>query len=42
MAMLSQWIDGEGSRPVNWGTLIGSLEVADFVTLAQDLKLICS
>ena len=42
MAMLSQWIDGGGSWPVNWETLIWSFKVAGFGTLAQDLKLICS
>lgn len=36
--MLQKWLDGEGSQPVTWETLMDALVGAGFVTVVEDLQ----
>jgi len=36
--MFQKWLDGEGSQPVTWETLMAALVGAGFITLVEDLQ----
>ena len=36
--MLQKWLDGEGSQPVTWKTLMNALDVAGFAPVMKDLQ----
>jgi len=36
--MFQKWLDGEGSQPVTWETLMAARVGAGFITLVEDLQ----
>ena len=36
-SMFTRWLDGEGRKPITWGTLIDALNEADLSSVAQEL-----
>ena len=38
LEILRQWINGNGTKPITWATLVDVLEDLDLVTLAEDIR----